>query len=78
VAFELGYLLPPVALNQLLTRQVVGESEIDASDHQVEHASFMRRYERWILPVLVMSVSLVIVAFGPLAVQQFEWLGFLR
>jgi TRAP-type C4-dicarboxylate transport system permease large subunit len=78
VAFELGYLLPPVALNQLLTRQVVGEQEIDASDHAVANASFMRRYERWILPVLVMSVSLVIVAFGPLAVQQFEWLRFLR
>src|SRR5690606_7038654 len=25
VAFELGYLMPPVALNQLLTRQVIGE-----------------------------------------------------
>lgn len=78
VAFELGYLLPPVALNQLLTRQVVGEQEIDASDHKVRGASFMRRYERWLLPVLVMSVSLVIVGFGPLAVQQFEWLRFLR
>ncbi len=78
VAFELGYLLPPVALNQLLTRQVVGEDEIDKSDHEVENASFMHRYERWILPIVVMSVSLVIVGFGPLAVQHFEWLRFLR
>ncbi len=78
VAFELGYLLPPVALNQLLTRQVVGEAEIDASDHEVENGSFMQRYERWILPIVVMSVSLAIVGYGPLAVQHFEWLRFLR
>ena len=78
VAFELGYLLPPVALNQLLTRQVVGEDEIDASDHEVKNATFMHRYERWILPIGVMSMSLAIVGFGPLAVQHFEWLRVLR
>ena len=72
VAFELGYLLPPVALNQLLTRQVVGEAEIDRADREVAGLSFYRRYERWILPCLVMSLSLGIVAFGPLAVQQFD------
>ncbi|MDF1763658.1 MAG: TRAP transporter large permease subunit, partial [Oleibacter sp.] len=31
VAFELGYLSPPVALNHLLTRQVVGEEEVELS-----------------------------------------------
>lgn len=72
VAFELGYLLPPVALNQLLTRQVVGEAEIDLSDREVAGRSFYRRYERWILPCAVMSISLLIVAFGPLAVQHIE------
>jgi TRAP-type C4-dicarboxylate transport system permease large subunit len=72
VAFELGYLLPPVALNQLLTRQVVGEVEIDRADHEVAGLSFYRRYERWILPSLVMSISLGLVAFGPLVVQRFE------
>jgi len=71
VAFELGYLLPPVALNQLLTRQVVGEAEIDRADHEVAGLSFYRRYERWILPSLVMSISLGLVAFGPLVVQRF-------
>jgi len=71
VAFELGYLLPPVALNQLLTRQVVGEAEIDRADHEVEGLSFYRRYERWILPSLVMSISLGMVAFVPLMVQRF-------
>jgi TRAP-type C4-dicarboxylate transport system permease large subunit len=70
VAFELGYLLPPVAINQLLTRQVVGEAEIDKSDAEVAGQSFYRRYERWILPCIVMSISLGIVAFGPLLVQH--------
>lgn len=78
VAFELGYLLPPVALNQLLTRQVVGEDQIDAADHEVQNAGFLQRYERWLLPIAVMSVSLAIVGFGPLLVQQVEWLRFLR
>ena len=72
VAFELGYLLPPVALNQLLTRQVVGEAEIERSDREVEGLSFYRRYERWILPCTVMSISLLLVAFVPLAVQRFS------
>lgn len=70
VAFELGYLLPPVAINQLLTRQVVGEKEIDLADAETRHLGFYRRFERWILPVVVMTVGMLIVAFAPLAVQQ--------
>ncbi|NNM52903.1 MAG: TRAP transporter large permease subunit [Pseudomonadales bacterium] len=66
VAFELGYLLPPVALNQLLTRHVVGEEEIEKADAEVKNLRFFRRYERWIVPVIVMSIGLVIVAFVPL------------
>ncbi len=66
VAFELGYLLPPVALNQLLTRQVVGEEEIERADQEVQGLRFFRRYERWIVPVVVMSIGLAIVAFVPL------------
>lgn len=65
-ALELGYLLPPVALNQLLTRQVVGEEVMHAADHEAKDMSFYYRYERWLLPVIVISVSLVIVAYGPL------------
>ncbi len=68
VAFELGYLLPPVAINQLLLRQVVGDDEIDKVNAQSQGLPFMRRYERWILPLIVMSIGLLIVAFGPLAV----------
>lgn len=64
VAFELGYLTPPVALNHLLTRAVVGR---DADDPDVpEGSGIWYRYERLLLPVTVMSTTLVLVAFGPL------------
>jgi len=63
VAFELGYLTPPVALNHLLTRQVVGARE--ALIPELE-GSFYRRYQRLILPLMVMSVTLLLVAFVPL------------
>src|SRR5690554_7806799 len=43
VAFELGYLSPPVALNHLLTRQVVGETEVLAAERT---GSFWHRYQR--------------------------------
>ena len=78
VAFELGYLLPPVAINQLLTRQVIGEDEVTTADQEVRHLGFYRRYERWILPLSVMAVGLSIVAFGPLAVMDFPQLAFLK
>lgn len=71
VAFELGYLMPPVALNQLLARQVVGDDLIEEADREVATQSFYRRYERWILPCAVMTVGLLIVSFAPLALQHF-------
>ncbi|MDF0751747.1 TRAP transporter large permease subunit [Marinobacter sp. 71-i] len=64
VAFELGYLSPPVALNHLLTRQVVGEAEVLAA--QQEEGSFYQRHERIIMPLITMGISLVLVAFVPL------------
>lgn len=72
VAFELGYLTPPVALNQLLIRQVVGQKEIDLAAAEVKGKGFYRRFERWVLPLAVMSVGLVIVAFGPLVAKAFS------
>jgi len=66
VAFELGYLLPPVALNQLLLRQVVGEEEVNIATNEVKHLRFFRRHERWILPIIVLTLGLLIVAYGPL------------
>lgn len=69
VAFELGYLTPPVALNHLLTRQVVGEEEdADAVDVDApKTGSLWRRHERVLLPITVMAIALVLVAFAPLA-----------
>ncbi|HRH17669.1 MAG TPA: TRAP transporter large permease subunit [Aquabacterium sp.] len=75
VAFELGYLLPPVALNQLLARQVVGHDRIDRADAEVASLSFYRRHERWILPCGVMAVSLLLVGFVPLVVHDVPWLA---
>ena len=77
VAFELGYLLPPVAINQILTRQVIGEDEVELADSEVAHLSFYRRYERWILPLVVMSIGLSVVSFGPLAVHDYPQLQFI-
>ena len=67
VAFELGYLTPPVALNHLLTRQVIGEAPF-VNDEARQSASFYVRHERLLLPILVMGITLLIVAFGPLIV----------
>ena len=64
VAFELGYLTPPVALNHLLTRQVVGEEEVLLALQEGD--TFWSRHERILLPVTVMGIALVIVAFVPL------------
>ncbi|OUR97598.1 hypothetical protein A9Q81_12785 [Gammaproteobacteria bacterium 42_54_T18] len=66
VAFELGYLTPPVALNHLLTRQVVGE-EAYAPDPNAK--GFWYKNERILLPLTVMAITLILVAFGPLIYQ---------
>ena len=66
VAFELGYLSPPVALNHLLSRQVVGEKEVALAAQ--EGHNFWYRYEKFLLPLTVMGIALLIVAFVPLAI----------
>ena len=63
VAFELGYLSPPVALNHLLTRQVVGETEVLAAERT---GTFWHRYERLLLPLAVMIPTLLLAAFVPM------------
>ncbi len=68
VAFELGYLSPPVALNHLLTRQVVGEQEVSLANQ--EGHNFWYRHERILLPIATMGVALILVAFVPLLWQQ--------
>ena len=67
VAFELGYLSPPVSLNHLLTRQVVGDEEVSLA--LAEGDTFYYRNERILLPLLMMSTTLLIVAFGPLILK---------
>ena len=67
VAFELGYLTPPVALNHLLTRQVVGVAAVEEAESFPPGASFWARHESVLLPVTVMGIALLVVAFGPLA-----------
>lgn len=65
VAFELGYLCPPIALNQLLTRQVVGAEEVDRVLSETT-GGFWARNERILLPCSVMGTALLLVAFVPL------------
>jgi len=64
VAFELGYLSPPVALNHLLTRQIVGEAEVRLA--ATEGHTFWQRYEKILLPITVVGIALMLVAFVPL------------
>jgi len=66
VAFELGYLTPPVSLNHLLTRQVVGDEEVRLS--RLSEGSFYQRHERIVMPMVVMGLSLLLVAYVPLLV----------
>ena len=61
VAFELGYLTPPVALNHLLARQVIGPE----SNLEDEELGFWSDNEHLWLPMLVMGVALVLVAYVP-------------
>lgn len=64
VALELGFLTPPVALNHLFTRQVVGDKEANLASEEGD--TFWYRHERILLPIAVMTTTLIIVAFGPL------------
>ncbi len=65
MAFELGYLSPPVGLNHLLTRQVVGDDE--ALSAQVQGGTFWQRHEKFLLPIAVMLPALLLAAYLPLA-----------
>ena len=75
VAFEFGYVTPPVALNHLLTRLSVGDAEVAAADAEAKekYTSFYYRYERWILPIMVLFTSLLIVTYAPYFFNLFDW-----
>lgn len=74
-AFELGYLTPPVALNQLLTRQVVGEKGYEYEDSPDRPKKFWLRHERILLPIAVKGTVLLLVAFMPLLLRSLHWSG---
>jgi len=64
VGFELGYLTPPVSLNHLLARQVIGpESEVETVDPK---DTFWEANEHLLVPMGIMGTALLIVAYGPL------------
>ncbi len=63
VAFELGYLTPPVALNHLLTRQMVGHKETDEA--ALEGDNFWYRHEKILLPLVTMGTTLLLVTVAP-------------
>jgi hypothetical protein len=62
----------------------VGDEVIAKADAEVAHLSFYRRYERWILPNIVMVIALLIVGWGPQWVSHHpdalalakSWIGF--
>ncbi len=63
VSFELGYLTPPVALNHLLTRQMIGYEEVAKAAKEGD--SFWYRHEKILLPMATMSTTLLLVAIIP-------------
>ncbi len=69
VAFELGYLSPPVALNHLLTKQMVGHAE--ATIAAQGGGNFWYRHERILLPLITMTTTLVLVSVVPILAA--EW-----
>lgn len=69
VAFELGYLCPPVALNQLLTMQAVGQKEV--AEAALEGDSFWYRHEKMLLPLVTMTTILLLVSFVPVLVGPY-------
>ncbi len=73
IGFELGYVSPPVALNQLLARQSIGDAEVNEADAEVKHLSFFWRYERWILPLIVMFPAMLMIAYIPYFFKLFGW-----
>lgn len=66
VSFELGFLAPPVGLNHLLTRHAVGEDEVTLGRAEAAGKNFWYRHERYLFPVVVMGISMLLVGYGPL------------
>ncbi|PJZ70527.1 transporter [Leptospira perolatii] len=64
VSFELGYLTPPVALNHLLTKHVVRHYLI--KEEHLLGKGFLAKNEHIVIPILVLFLTLLVTAFGPI------------
>ena len=64
-----------MALNQLLTRQVVGEEGFAYEDSPDRPKSFWKRHERILLPIAVKGTVLLLVAFIPLLQRMLHWMS---
>ncbi|MEJ8497051.1 hypothetical protein, partial [Acinetobacter baumannii] len=53
----------------------VGDDEVNAADAEAKekYTSFYYRYERWLLPIIVLFSSLVLVTYAPLILELFGW-----
>ncbi|MFI7964176.1 hypothetical protein ACFMKD_08890, partial [Acinetobacter baumannii] len=49
--------------------------EVNAADAEAKekYTSFYYRYERWLLPIIVLFSSLVLVTYAPLILKLFGW-----
>jgi len=74
LSFELGYLTPPVALNHLLTRHLIGDREVELAKQDAAAAGmgWWYRHERYVMPVTIMFIALMIVAYGPLLYPEYK------
>ena len=43
------------------------------AEAKAKYTSFYYRYERWILPIIVLFSSLVLVTYGPYLLNLFDW-----
>lgn len=75
MAFEFGYVTPPIALNHQLTRMSVGDEEVLAADEEAKrkYTNIYFRYERWFLPMIILGSALVLTTFVPYLLQMFDW-----
>jgi TRAP-type C4-dicarboxylate transport system permease large subunit len=69
VGFELGYLAPPVALNQLLARQIIATIDDDDREDHDASRTWWQKHAHVLVPAAVMATALVTVAFVPFALR---------
>ncbi|CBL44957.1 membrane protein, transporter-related [gamma proteobacterium HdN1] len=71
ISFEMAFLAPVIGLNHLLTRHTVGEKETDIAREESRDKSFWYRNERYLFPITVMFISMLLVGYGPIIYKEF-------